>query len=169
MISPGSEKAFLTAIQSHKGILYKVANAYAERAEDRQDLVQEMILQLWRSFDRYDNRFALSTWMYRIALNVAISQYRREKSRNNLVTGMPAAILEMADQPENHSADAAMAFLQRFIAELKELDRALVLLYLDDKPYREIADILGISESNVSTKIGRIKTLLKQRYSTANH
>lgn len=156
---------FLTVIESNKGIIYKVANAYCKDLEDRQDLVQEIVLKLWKSFDSYDERFKHSTWIYRIALNTAISFYRKEKSRKEVATPFSESLFNIADLENNKKIEERTIFLNQFIAELKELDKALMLLYLEEKSHKEMAEIMGISETNVATKIGRIKTILKHKFS----
>ena len=162
-----SEK-FLHVIQAHKGIIYKVANAYCKDAEDRNDLVQEIMIQLWKSFDSYNEQFRYSTYIYQVALNVAISFYRKESRRQKLASPMNESILNYADAPTNTETEENIGILNWFIAELKELDKAMMLLYLEEKSYKEIAEIIGISESNVATKIGRIKIILKQKFSNVN-
>lgn len=154
---------FLPVVEANKGILYKVANAYCDNPEDRKDLVQEIIVQLWKSFGTYSGQYRYSTWIYRIALNVAISFYRKESRRKEIANPLPESILFFTDDGENDIEENTSA-LQRFITELKELDKALILLYLEERPQREIAQIMGISESNVATRIGRIKHVLKQKF-----
>ncbi len=156
--------AFLTVINANKGIIYKVANAYCKGSEDRKDLVQEIILQLWKSFDKYDDQYRHSTWIYRIALNVAISFYRKETRRKEISNPIDEGLLYVADSDVPKNVEENIRFMQQCISELKELDKAMMLLYLEEKPHREIAEIIGISETNVATKIGRIKTLLKQKF-----
>ncbi|MDE3253396.1 MAG: RNA polymerase sigma factor [Bacteroidota bacterium] len=160
--------AFLSLVETHKGILYKVSHAYCRDPEDRKDLVQEIILQLWRSFDRYDNRFQHSTWIYRIALNVAISFYRKETTRKTISNPITENIVQRMDEADKGETETGIRFLHQCIAELKELDKALMLLYLEGKSHKEIAEIIGITETNTATKISRIKTLLKQRFSQTN-
>jgi RNA polymerase sigma-70 factor (ECF subfamily) len=157
------DNLFLRVLESHKGIIYKVANSYCSDTEDRKDLVQEIILQLWKSFGGYNEQFKYSTWIYRIALNVAISFYRKENRRTEIAHPLPAGILylEADNQPDSESKLAA---LQRFISGLKEMDKALMLLYLEEKSQREISEILGITETNVSTRISRIKKILQQKF-----
>ncbi|RYU94428.1 RNA polymerase sigma factor [Emticicia agri] len=164
---PKSEK-FLDVLQAHKGIIYKVANAYCKDAEDRNDLVQEIMVQLWKSFDKYNEQFKYSTWIYQIALNVAISFYRNESRRQHIASPIHEGILNYADSGHADETEEHISILHRFIAELKELDKALMLLYLEEKSYKEIAEIIGISETNVATKIGRIKLILKQKFSNVN-
>lgn len=156
---------FLSVIQTHKGILYKVANSYCHDPEDRKDLIQEITVQLWKSFDNYSDQYKYSTWIYRIALNVAISFYRKENHRKQVSDPLNEGILNFTDPGPSADMDENVRFLQQFIAELKELDKALMLLYLEEKTHREIAEIMGISETNVTTKIGRIKKVLKQKFS----
>jgi RNA polymerase sigma-70 factor (ECF subfamily) len=163
-----SEKSaiFLSVIETHKGIIYKVANAYCLHAEDRKDLIQEIIVQLWKSFDRYNDQYKYTTWMYRISLNVAISFYRKENSRKKWTDTLSDNILDLVDENAIHETDKNIGHLKQFIAGLKELDKALMLLYLEEKTHKEIAEITGITETNVATKIGRIKKILKHKFST---
>lgn len=149
---------FVSFLDEHRKILYKVAGTYARDAADRQDAVQEMVVQLWRSFDRYDAALPFATWMYRIALNVAISWFRAEtrKARTFLPAG--EAIIEVAAPPaESKELEDGLRVLWQAIDGLDALDRALVVLYLDGQSHAAIAEVLGISQTNVGTKINRIK------------
>lgn len=160
---------FQTLLLEHEGIVFKVAGLYARHAEDRRDLAQEIGLQAWRSFARFDPLKAkFSTWLYRVALNVAISQWRK-------ANGAWSAHLEPLEQhhldgigseaaPE---PDERLVTLYAFIGQLDALNRALILLYLEDKSHAEIAEILGITETNVATKIGRIKQTLRGHMTAA--
>lgn len=165
MRSTDNQEQFLSIIQSNKGIIYKVANAYCSIAEDRKDIVQEIVLQLWRTFDHYNAAYKHSTWIYRIALNVAISFYRKESSRKKISNGLTDSVFDLADAEDPAAKEANMQLLLQFIGGLKELDKALMLLYLEERSYREIAEIIGITETNVATKLSRIKTDLKQKFS----
>jgi RNA polymerase sigma factor (sigma-70 family) len=166
MTAGDKQDIFLSVIEDHKGIIYKIANSYCRVPEDRKDLVQEIILQLWKSFDNYNEQFKYSTWIHRIALNVAISFYRKENRMREISNRPSEGILRFADTNDTgEKKEEAIGFLQQFIAELKELDKALMLLYLEEKTHREIAEIIGITETNVATKVGRIKTILKQKFS----
>ena len=122
MRPPITDDQFSALIEEHKGIIYKIANSYCRNAEDRKDLIQEIIVHLWKSHDRYDDRFKLSTWIYRIALNVAISAYRREKKRSDRVSPLEAIIVEPAAETE--PPDPRIATLHRIIDQLDELNRA---------------------------------------------
>lgn len=156
---------FLSVIETNKGIIYKVANLYCKDIEDRKDLVQEIVLKLWKSFDSYNEQFKHSTWIYRIALNAAISFYRKEKLRKKITTPFSGSLFNKCDFEDNKLIEQSALFLNQFISELKELDKALMLLYLEEKSHKEMAEIIGITETNVATKIGRIKTLLKHKFS----
>jgi len=159
---------FVVLLEEHKKILFKVASSYCRSSADRDDLVQEMILQLWRSFDRYDDRQRFSTWMYRVSLNVAISFYRREAPRSRATVPADDSIFDIAATATDVvMLDDELRMLQRFIEQLDELDRALVILYLDGNRHDTIAEVLGISESNVGTKISRIKQRIRREW--GNH
>ena len=157
----GGQERFATLLEEHAGILHKTSRAYAFSEPDRQDLSQEIATQLWRSFPRYDDRLPFSTWMYRVALNVAISFARRQTVRRRHHAD-PERVEEAADPGGGAARDRELQLLDRFLAGLGELDRALMLLYLDGRRHDAIAEVLGISESNVGTRIGRLKERLKR-------
>ncbi|GAB5555603.1 MAG: sigma-70 family RNA polymerase sigma factor [Saprospiraceae bacterium] len=151
---------FVQLIEQHQKLIWKVAAVYCSESEARKDLSQEIILQLWKSFPKYDPKHKFSTWAYRVALNVAISKYRakstRKRTKHNyfkqgewLVWGTPNWEEEKIER------------LYQCIGKLKPLDRALIVLYLDGHSGQEVAEIMGFSLSNVSTRIHRIKQLLK--------
>jgi RNA polymerase sigma-70 factor (ECF subfamily) len=153
-------ETFQHLVEEHKKILYKVCNSYCRERDSRDDLAQEIMIHLWRSFSKFDGRCRFSTWMYRIALNVAISFYRKESTRTRHVISGEQHLLETADETENQPEDIRL--LYQFIEALDPLNKALILLYLDENSYREIADVLGITETNVATKISRLKNKMKQ-------
>jgi len=160
---------FEARLEAHRGIVFKLANAYCPAGEERDDLVQEICLQLWRSFPGYDRERRFSTWMYRVALNTAISFARAARTRDERAVpleGSPAAAL--AEAPPPPGSDERIAALHRFLRSLDELDRALVVLYLEDRSYREIAEILGISETNVGTKLNRCKQKMRGELALEN-
>ncbi len=158
---------FQEIAEAHKGIFFKVARTYCQDEEERQDLVQEILIQVWQAFPKYNDQFKISTWLYRISLNVAISFYRKSTVRKNKTSPLTDQFVTL---PETDKAekDQPLQLLEQFINELKELDKALILLYLEDRNHAEIAEILGISLSNVSTKVARIKDKLKQRFAQHN-
>lgn len=145
-------------------MLYKVAGAYCADPEDRRDLVQEIVVQLWRSYPRYDERLKFSTWMYRIGMNVAISHLRSEGRRPRRTVALDEVeILDVAaaDRVLGEASDEAR-LLQRLVARLDEMSRALLVLYLEGYSHAEIAEVLGISATNAGTRIGRIKDRLRE-------
>ncbi len=161
MTSNSAEDAFLGPLDRHRGILFKVADAYCRDTAIREDLVQDIVLQLWRAYPRFDDRAQFSTWMYRIAVNVAISSYRSERRKRDGIEPADEARLEDLAAPDADS-DEDLATLREIIDGLDVLNRALMILYLDDRPYSEIAEILGISQTNVATKINRLKDRLRR-------
>jgi RNA polymerase sigma factor (sigma-70 family) len=162
MTTPDVQEAFQTLVEEHKKILYKVCNSYCRDRDSRDDLAQEIMVQLWRSFGQFDGRCRFSTWMYRIALNVAISFYRRESTRTRHMIAGEGYLLEAFD--ETRSEPDEVRLLYEFIAGLDPLNKALILLYLDENSYQEIADVLGITGTNVATKIGRLKRKMREEY-----
>jgi len=169
MATPEQEEQFLLLIEQNKGIIYKIANSFKKDGEDKKDLVQEIIVQLWRAYPGFDGRSKISTWMYRVALNVAIASYRKDKKENEVMLPMHESIMEFADEDETDNTESHLKLLQQFISEMKELDRALMLLYLEEKSGKEMAEILGLSETNIRTKINRLKEKIKQRFSQVNN
>ena len=160
------QSSFAALIDQHRRIIFKVANTYAFQAQDRDDLAQEIATQLWRAFPGYDPQRTFSTWMYRIALNVAIGHLRAQVVRGrHAPLPLDEGLHDVADvNAPDHERAQHLRLLQAFIARQPPLDRALLLLYLDDRPQREIAEILGITESNVSTKIGRLKQRIRDEF-----
>lgn len=159
---------FVGLLDENRKIVYKVAASYTRNLADREDLAQEIVAQLWRSFDRYDESYRFSTWMYRVALNVAISFYRSETRRSRSEVSAEDAVLEVASlASEPRELDDDIRLMRQLINQLDELDRAVIVLHLDGHPYSTIAEILGISETNVGTKIGRIKQKLRRDLSQA--
>ena len=157
------QATFETLLERHQKILFKVASTYCRNLEDRRDLEQEIAVQLWRAFPRYDPGRSFSTWMYRIALNVAISSARRAGRREMQPLSRDGDVAEPADLPaELHERDERVAALRDFIDRLDGLNRALLLLYLEEHSYRDIADVLGITETNVATKISRLKQRIRK-------
>lgn len=160
------KETFLLLLDEHKGIIIKICNAYCQSGDDKKDLSQEIVYNLWKAFAAYTPDYKFSTWLYRVALNVAISYYRQEK-RSLQYSPYDESLIVFNGEEYNGEMEENLLLLQQFIFELKEIDKSIMLLYLDDKSYHEIAEITGISATNVATKINRIKTNLKAKFS--NH
>lgn len=155
-------QAFAELLQRHRGIVFKVAGSYARDPHDRDDLAQEIAAQLWKAWPKYDPARPFSTWMYRIALNVAISHLRGEAHRRRHSVPFDEVLHDAVfDDQADTEANEGLRILRRFIAALEPLDRALLLLYLDERSTREMAEVFGISESNVTTKISRLKQRIR--------
>lgn len=152
---------FAEQLERHRGIVIKVAASYCRHPDDRAELAQEIAAQLWQAFPRYDESRPFATWMYRIALNVAISSLRRQRMPAPLP--LDDAMHDIADpQARDPAVEQQVRALHRFIHSQAPLDRALLLLYLEDRSYREMSEILGLSETNVATKINRLKQRIRE-------
>jgi RNA polymerase sigma factor (sigma-70 family) len=156
---PESAAEFATLLREHQRLVYRIAASYARGRADLEDLAQEIAAQAWRAFPAYDAQRRFSTWLYRIALNVAISWLRAEAPRRQRSVPYQADLHDPAigDQSD---ADDGSRILRGFIDSQSPLDRAVLLLYLEDRPLAEISEILGITTTNLTTKIGRLKERL---------
>ena len=153
------EKEFLTMIEAQKRTVYKVCYIYANDQDDLNDLYQETVLNLWKSFPRYRGDSTLNTWVYRIAMNTCITFLRRSNARPQIVP-MTANVASMA--AEDNEMAGQLRELYRLISQLGKLERALILLWLEERSYEEIANILGITKTNVAVKLNRTKEKLKK-------
>lgn len=154
---------FISVLKDNQNLIYKICFSYCSNPENRKDLQQEILMQLWNSFSKFDGRVKISTWIYRIALNTAISFYRNDCKHKDKKVTIDASIISLSNFECGSEQDENIAMLYHLIGCLDEMDKALILLYLDDNKYKDIADILGISETNVATKISRIKKSLKEK------
>lgn len=160
-----ARREFGERLEAHRGIVLKVAGLYCRHPDDRADLAQEIAAQLWRAWPSFDASRPFATWMYRIALNVAIGHVRDDFRRRHHAVPLDDDLHEIADaNATDPEAEQRLHLLQAFIARQPPVDRALLLLYLDERPQREIAQILGLTESNVSTKIGRLKQRIRDEF-----
>ena len=143
-------------VQAHQGIIHKVCFVYGQVPADRDDLAQDILLQLWKSFESFDGRSGFSTWMYRVALNTAIT-FRRKQRPSAIVSSEPivdSTLLASAEFSDD------LKILYRAIAKLGVIEKAIIMQWLDERSYREIADTVGISEKNVSVRLVRIRERL---------
>ncbi len=163
-----NQEGFLGMLNAHKGILYKVSNAYCAQPEERSDLVQEIIVELWRAYPTFDAaRAQFSTWMYRIGLNVAISMHRGQARRIHDTVPIEALLDFAAADAELAQGDDDLLALQQLLRSLDALSRALILLYLEGYEQNEIADLTGLTTTNVSTRLQRIKQKLQEQVSVS--
>lgn len=160
------KEEFVSVIKSNRNLIYKICYSYCGNAENRKDLEQEILLQLWNSFRKFDGRVKVSTWIYKVALNTAITFYRNDLKISKRSVEFDASVFTITDS-NNDELSENLKTLRRLIDKLNEFDKAIILLYLGDNKYSEIAEILGISESNVATKISRIKKALKEQFAIA--
>ncbi len=152
-------------IYSHMGIIYKICKLYAE-GEDRDDLKQEIIYQLWKSYPTYRGDSKFQTWMYRVALNTAMLGLRARKLK---YTGLTDQELKISEDPfANQDEEARVKQLYRQIYKLKDLDKTIIFLYLEQCSYNEIAEITGISSKNVSVRLTRIRERLRAKLHIQN-
>jgi RNA polymerase sigma factor (sigma-70 family) len=151
-----SQEEFLRLIDQHQDIIHKICRLYRDRKEDREDLFQEIVFQLWKSVNGFDGRSKFSTWMYKVALSTAVAVYRKRK--------VPIFFMdELPDQPETSPINTDRSdLLFEALKTLDDGDKALIILYLEDLSYKEIADISGISENYVGVKLNRIKSKIQQ-------
>lgn len=154
---------FIRLIREHEGIIYKISRVYFDQEEDQQDLYQEIVYQLWRSYDSFDDRSKWSTWMYRVALNTAISFLKRDKSKPQKVSSERLDNFKM--EPFDPVMEERIEWLYKSIQELSVVEKGIILLYLEGKRHEEIASITGFSTTNVGTRISRIKEKLKRQIS----
>ena len=153
------EKEFLALVDAQKRTIYKVCYMYAEDQEELNDLYQEVVLNLWKSFPRYRGDSKLVTWVYRIAMNTCITYLRHTHTRPQTVS-LTVDVTEPWDNEESKTAQ--LKELYRLISQLGKLERALILLWLEERSYQEMADILGLSKNNVAVKLNRVKEKLKK-------
>ncbi|MBI1341649.1 MAG: sigma-70 family RNA polymerase sigma factor [Terrimonas sp.] len=165
MTGTPSQAAFLSKLNECKGILHKICNLYASSASDREDLFQEMVIQLWNGYPRFREEAKFSTWLYRIALNTAISDLRKQ-SRHVEISYPEFIPKEESDSDDNAEKEEKLRELYTAIGKLSEIDKAIVMLYLDGKNYEEMEEILGINQNNLRVKMNRIKDKLRQMTKT---
>ena len=155
------EREFLQIIKENQGIIHKVCNIYCDDQEDRNDLFQEIVAQLWKSFPTFRKESKFSTWMYRVALNTAITTFKRSKRRPDQSRLTYENFLVKEDNYDAETDDE-IKNLHRAVAQLSGIEKSIVLLFLENKKNEEIADIVGVTQNYVRVKMNRIKKKLKR-------
>jgi RNA polymerase sigma-70 factor (ECF subfamily) len=161
------EDRFLEVLENNKKLIFKIASSYCRDPEDKKDLIQEIVLQLYRAFPKYNNVYSITTWIYRIALNISISFYRKEKTRRKIEEGY-IEVIELADSRPDEK-DEQLKMLYDFIELLNPIDKAIIILYMEGRKNMEIAEIMGFSTTNISTRLNRIKSKLSTNVKSLNN
>jgi RNA polymerase sigma-70 factor (ECF subfamily) len=154
------EKVFSQLIKDNQGLIIKVSRLYTNSLEDEQDLFQEIVLQLWRSYDTFKGNSKISTWMYRVALNTAITLFRKKTKSPQTDELMDFHYPDFIE--EDDEKQQQISLLYKVVKMLPNVERAIVMMYLDDLPYRDISENLGITEVNARVKMNRLKKTLKE-------
>jgi RNA polymerase sigma-70 factor (ECF subfamily) len=153
------EKEFIALITNHQRIIYKVCNLYAQSHTDKEDLFQEITLNAWKGIRNFKGDSLFTTWLYRVALNTALTFRRRENRQRKVDNAVDSLAFSHDHQPE---ADEQLAAMYKAINDLSDIDKALITLYLDDYNYNEMGNVLGITANNVAVKMNRLKKKLKE-------
>jgi len=154
------EKEFLQIITENQGIIHKVCSVYCDLDEDRRDLFQEILAQLWKSYPSFRNESKFSTWMYRVALNTAITSFKKDKRKPDK-SGISYESLQLAEEIYDTREEEQIRILNKAVSQLSGIEKSIILLFLEDKKYEEIAEITGITQNYVRVKMNRIKKKLK--------
>ncbi len=154
------EKQFLQLVSENQAIIHKICVLYRDTPQDRKDLFQEIIFQLWKSIDSFRNQSKLSTFIYRIALNTSIATFRNDKTKK--IIQFTDQLPEIPIQTEDVNFSKRLEALTIAMKKLEEADRAIMAMLLEEMSYREIAEIIGTSENNVAVKINRIKNRIRK-------
>lgn len=155
------EKEFVKIISANQGIIHKVCSVYCDSEEDRRDLFQEILTQLWKSYATFRNESKFSTWMYRVAINTAITSFKKIKRQPEQKSLVPE-LMQIAGEEYNPEIEEQILLLHRAIAQLSGIEKSIILLFLENRDYEEIAEITGITRNYVRVKMNRIKHKLKK-------
>ena len=155
------EKKFLNDFEKNQNIVHKICRIYTSSKEQHNDLFQEITIQIWKNYSKFRGESKFSTWMYRVALNTAISLYRKSTRQIKTQDFIDASYKVEFDDYDN-TKDQQLNLLYNGIRGLNDIEKALMFLYLEDKPYKEIAKTLGITEVNARVKMNRTKEKLKK-------
>ena len=154
------EHKFVTELEGNQNIVHKVCSLYTNDRDSHNDLFQEITIQLWKAYPKFRGDAKFSTWMYRVALNTAITLYRKSKKRVN-TQDYESVIFKIKAEEYDETEEQQLKLMYKAIKQLGDIDKALVFLYLEDKDYSEISETLGISEVNARVKMNRIKNKLR--------
>jgi RNA polymerase sigma-70 factor, ECF subfamily len=157
----GEEKKFITLINEHQGLIHKICFMYEQDQDCRNDLFQEIVLQLWKSFPTFRGEAKITTWMYRIALNTAISGYRKQK-RHIKTENLQDLHFNISENFSGAEMEEDFQRLQSAIRHLSEIERAMIMMALEEVPYDEIAQTIGITQNNVRVRMNRIREKLRK-------
>ncbi|UFH46991.1 RNA polymerase sigma factor [Flavobacterium galactosidilyticum] len=157
-------ETFEEILNKHKGIIFRIVNYYCKDSDDKKDLEQEILIQIWLSHKKYNQEFAWSTFIYRIALNVSIGFYNKQKRQKDKFSNVNLFIETNVQDDIPLVVDEDLQLLNEFICQLNDINKALMILYLQEKSYAEMALILGVSATNIGTKINRLKNQLKEYF-----
>ncbi|MBB6371064.1 RNA polymerase sigma-70 factor (ECF subfamily) [Chryseobacterium shigense] len=160
-MSSQTETNFLKLVNQHKGILYKTSRIYADSVEDREDLQQEILIQLWKSYQSFKGNSEFSTWMYRVAINTAITYLKKEKQRAGNHTETPH-YFEIQNEDYNPSKDEQLEIFYSVVQELKAIEKAVIFYFMEGMSHKEIGENLGLSEGNARVKLNRTKEKIQQ-------
>lgn len=161
-MSTEQEKIFIKFFKPNQRLIHKICKIYTDNAEDHEDLFQEITIQLWKSFPGFKGEAKFSTWMYRVALNTAITLFRKPKKHDSQTVNIDVSSLKM-EYEEYEDNEHKLKKMYKAIYELSHVEKALIMMYLEDKSYREIGEILGITEGNARVKMNRAKNNLKTK------
>jgi len=164
MIDNKLKEQFIPIFEKNIGIILKISRAYSTTTHDREDLINDIALELWKAFPNFRGDSKISTWIYRIALNVSMNYSRKKKS--NFLSFSETNLFEVSDWLSNEENNEQSELLYECIDELKEFNKVIILLYLDGNSYEAISTITGISKTNVGTRISRIKEQIKEIINT---
>lgn len=159
-MNKATELEFIEQLEAHQNIAHKICRLYTNDSESHNDLFQEITIQLWKAYPKFRGDSKFSTWMYRVALNTAITLYRKSKRRIQ-TSEFENVQFKIASEVYDPTEEEQLARMYKAIKKLNDIDKALVFLYLEDKSYKEISEMLGISEVNARVKMNRIRTKLK--------
>ena len=154
-----NEEEFVKIIKDNQGTIFRISSFYAVDSEDRKDLYQEIVYQLWKSYGSFQGASSVSTWLYRVALNTSLTHSKRRRRQETIPI---EAFIQLKDDMDHHGQER-VAMMYRLIETLNKIDKGLILLYLEGKNYEEMAQITGLTTTNVGTRLHRIKSKLKTK------